>query len=57
LHTRHASRRSRRTTPRVAHRPVSDDRQLLAERAWKRRSVLGGLRGFTLAAELMVGIA
>ncbi len=45
LHTRHSSRRSRRT-PRIAHRPGIDEwlrRQLLAERAWTRRSVLGGL--------------
>jgi hypothetical protein len=52
LHTRHASTRSRRT-PHVAHRPGIDEwlsRQLLAERAWTRRSVLGGLGGFTLAA-------
>jgi hypothetical protein len=50
LHTRHASTRSRRT-PHVAHRPGLDEwlrRHLLAERAWTRRSVLGGL---------MVGIA
>jgi protocatechuate 3,4-dioxygenase beta subunit len=53
LHTRHASSRSRRTTPRIAHRLGIDEwlrRQLLAERAWTRRSVLGGLGGFTLAA-------
>ena len=46
LHTRHASSRSRRRTPHVAHRPSIDEwlaRQLLAERAWTRRSVLGGL--------------
>ena len=71
LHTRHASSRSR-GTPHVAHRLAIDpwlSRQLLAERAWTRRSVLGGLSGFTLskwtadastggyAAELVVGIA
>jgi protocatechuate 3,4-dioxygenase beta subunit len=52
LHTRHASTRSRRT-PHVAHRPGLDvwlRRQLLAERAWTRRSVLGGLGGLTVAA-------
>jgi protocatechuate 3,4-dioxygenase beta subunit len=49
---RHASKRSRRT-PHVAYRPGIHewlDRQLLAERAWTRRSVLGGFGGFTLAA-------
>ena len=75
LHTRHASTRSRRT-PHVAHRPGIDEwlsRQLLAERAWTRRSVLGGLFSDGVqyqvptvtadastggyAAELMVGIA
>jgi protocatechuate 3,4-dioxygenase beta subunit len=52
LHTRHASSRSRRT-PYVAHRPGIDEwlrRQLLAERAWTRRSVLGGLGAVSLAA-------
>jgi hypothetical protein len=50
LHTRHASSRSRRT-PYVAHRPGIDEwlrRQLLAERAWTRRSVLGGLGDVSL---------
>ena len=49
---RHASTRSRRT-PHVAHRPGIDEwlgRQLLAERAWTRRSVLGGLGAVSLAA-------
>jgi protocatechuate 3,4-dioxygenase beta subunit len=52
LHTRHASTRSRRT-PHVAHRPGIDEwlsRQLLAERAWTRRSVLGGLGAVSLSA-------
>lgn len=72
LHTRNSSPRSR-TTPHVAHRPGIDQwlsRQLLAERAWTRRSVLGVLGASTLAAcstadavtggyaaELTVGIA
>jgi protocatechuate 3,4-dioxygenase beta subunit len=53
LHTRYASSRSRRRTPHVAHRPSIDEwlsRQLLAERAWTRRSVLGGLGAVSLAA-------
>ena len=52
LHTRPASTRSRRT-PHVAHRPGIDEwlgRQLLAERAWTRRSVLGGLGAVSVAA-------
>jgi hypothetical protein len=60
LHTRHASTRSRRTSPHVAHRQSVDEwlhRHLLAERAWTRRSVLGGLGGFTLTAKPMIGIA
>jgi hypothetical protein len=52
LHTRHAGPHSRRTRY-VAHRPGIDEwlsRQLLAERAWTRRSVLGGLGAVSLAA-------
>jgi hypothetical protein len=44
LHTRNSSPHSCRT-PVSAHRPGIDrwlSRQLLAERAWTRRSVLGG---------------
>jgi len=51
-HRRHANSLSRRT-PHVAHRPGIDEwlsRQLLAERAWTRRSVLGGLGAASLAA-------
>ena len=51
-HVRHASTRSRRTSH-GALRPGVDEwlrRQLLAERAWTRRSVLGGLSGLTVAA-------
>ena len=47
LHTRNSSPHSCRT-PASAHRPGIDrwlSRQLLAERAWTRRSVLGGLDG------------
>jgi len=52
LHTRHAGPHSRRTRY-VAHRPGIDEwlsRHLLAERAWTRRSVLGGLGAVSLAA-------
>ena len=44
LHARHASPPSRKTLH-VAHRTGKDEwpsRQLLAERAWTQRSVLGG---------------
>ena len=52
LHRPNAGPHSRRRSH-GAHRPGIDEwlsRQLLAERAWTRRSVLGGLGGFSLAA-------
>jgi hypothetical protein len=64
LRNRNSSPHSCRT-PASAHRPGINrwlSRQLLAERAWTRRSVLGGLSSVTTAtggyaAELTVGIA